>query len=259
MPSMPSMSGRVDPRSATEPDERYTVQELARKVGMSPRNIRSHQARKLLAPPVRKGRVAFYDASHVRRLETIKALQKQGFNLVSIEAILGARSADPGNQALAATLRRFDAEHPALAYALARHGVFGRGDDGTPRVARPRVLRAALDLQNVGLGTVSSLRVLGELLDSVHGVARDLAAGTGDRVQALRGSQQPTGDRVRDLRSAPSATADARLRPAARPDGWEEPETDATAVAQALTTLLTEAFRLAVENALDTAQPQNPA
>jgi DNA-binding transcriptional MerR regulator len=217
-------------RASAATEERYTVQELARKVGMSPRNIRSHQARKLLSPPVRKGRVAFYDASHVRRLETIKSLQKQGFNLVSIEAILGARGADPGNQALSATLRRFDAEHPALAYALARHGVFGRGEDGAVRVARPRVLRSALDLQNIGLGTVSSLRVLGELLDSVHTVARGLVGNTSSRVLALRPAQ-----------------------PAGRADSWEKLDSDVNAVAQGLTNLLTEAFRLAVENCAEAA------
>src|SRR5690242_16776946 len=63
---------------------RYTVEELAAKVGMSPRNIRAHQTRSLLGPPVRRGRTAYYDDSHVRRLEAIKSLQRQGYNLVAI-------------------------------------------------------------------------------------------------------------------------------------------------------------------------------
>src|SRR5262245_24112991 len=102
-------------------DGRYTVDELARKVGMSPRNIRAHQARKLLAPPLRRGRSGYYDDSHVRRLEVIKTLQRQGFNLVAIEAILGVRSSDQTAEAFTAMLQRLLMEHPSLIYALSRH------------------------------------------------------------------------------------------------------------------------------------------
>ena len=101
----------------------YTIETLAALVGMSPRNIRAHQARKLLAPPVRRGRSAVYDDSHLRRLEAIKSLQRKGFNLVSIEAILGTGGNDPGRDALAALVQRLNIDHPALVYALSRHGV----------------------------------------------------------------------------------------------------------------------------------------
>ena len=80
-------SGRED--SATRPSGpvetgQYTVEQLGRRVGMSPRNIRAHQARKLLASPVRKGRLAFYDEGHARRLESIMALQRSTPVLVSL-------------------------------------------------------------------------------------------------------------------------------------------------------------------------------
>ncbi|MET8463622.1 MerR family transcriptional regulator, partial [Micromonospora zamorensis] len=104
----------------------YSVEELARKVGMSPRNIRAHQARRLLPPPVRRGRAALYDDSHVRRLDAILALQRQGFNLVSIEAMLGVRASDEAPDGLTAMLQRLTADRPALAHALTRHGVIGR-------------------------------------------------------------------------------------------------------------------------------------
>ena len=66
-----------------------TVDEFGRRVGMSARNIRAYQARQLLPPPVRRSRTAYYHEGHIRRLETIRELQRRGYNLVSITAILG--------------------------------------------------------------------------------------------------------------------------------------------------------------------------
>ena len=65
-----------------------TLDELAGLVGMSPRNVRAHQSRGLLPPPVLRGRVAYYDAHHVARLTLIRSLQSQGFSLESIRRIL---------------------------------------------------------------------------------------------------------------------------------------------------------------------------
>ena len=44
---------------------------------MSARNIRAYQARRLLAPPVRAGRNAYYGEAHVHRLQEIQALQRE--------------------------------------------------------------------------------------------------------------------------------------------------------------------------------------
>ncbi|MFJ2272211.1 MerR family transcriptional regulator [Streptomyces sp. NPDC087849] len=52
-------------------------------------DIRAHQSRKLLHPPIRKGRACYYDETHVQRLRYIISLQRQGSNLVSIAALIG--------------------------------------------------------------------------------------------------------------------------------------------------------------------------
>jgi DNA-binding transcriptional MerR regulator len=213
--------GRADQSPETE---RYTVEELARKVGMSPRNIRAHQARKLLAPPVRVGRTAYYDGAHVRRMEAIKALQRQGFNLAAIDAILGVQGPSPDSEKLAGLLQRLGAEHPSLVYALSRHGVIGRTEDGTVRTVRPRALRSALDLRQAGVQTVPSLQVLSEVLDSLRHVADEMVQATSARLRALT------------HRAAGAATS------------WEQLEQDTMVFTQALVGLLTEAFRVAVEN-----------
>ncbi|HKS99716.1 MAG TPA: MerR family transcriptional regulator [Rugosimonospora sp.] len=195
--------------SARSGRDRITVNELGRIVGMSPRNIRAHQARGLLDPPQRHGRVAYYHAGHVRRLEAIKALQRRGFNLVAVAAMLGVQGGEPATEALATTVQRVTAEQPYLVHALARHGIVVRTGDGGVRTVRPRLLRSAFELHAAGVQADTSLQVLIEVLDRVRLFAGELLRTTSLRVA---------------------------------------PELDSAAVAQGLTGLLTEAFRVAVED-----------
>ncbi len=55
---------------------------------MSVRNIRSHQARGLLAPPEVRSRVGYYGPEHVAQLRLIRDLQEEGFNLNGIKRLL---------------------------------------------------------------------------------------------------------------------------------------------------------------------------
>ena len=55
---------------------------------MSVRNIRSHQARGLLAPPEVRTRVGYYGPEHVAQLRLIRDLQEEGFNLQGIKRLL---------------------------------------------------------------------------------------------------------------------------------------------------------------------------
>jgi DNA-binding transcriptional MerR regulator len=196
---------------------------------MSPRNIRAHQARRLLPPPTRQGRVALYDDAHVHRLETITALQRQGFNLASIEAMLGARTVDASAEPVAGVLHRLVAERPTLVQALSRHGVLGRGDDGALRPLRPRALRSALDLHRSRVGAVASLQVLSDVLDAVRPVAGDLVDAVTARIVAM----------------APDGAGQGT-------HSWEELDQDAAALTNAMVGLLTEAFRVAVERYAET-------
>jgi len=74
------------PRRSDE--RRFTIDELARRAGMTVRNVRAHQSRGLLPPPELRGRTGYYGADHVARLELIKDLQAEGFTLDSIKRIL---------------------------------------------------------------------------------------------------------------------------------------------------------------------------
>jgi DNA-binding transcriptional MerR regulator len=76
------------PLSSVPPEHQLTIEELAAQSGMSVRNIRSHQARGLLAPPEVRMRVGYYGPEHVTQLQLIRELQDQGFNLNGIKRLL---------------------------------------------------------------------------------------------------------------------------------------------------------------------------
>ena len=68
--------------------DELTIEALAAETGMSVRNIRSHQARGLLAPPDVRSRVGYYGSEHVAQLRLIRSLQDEGFNLGGIKRLL---------------------------------------------------------------------------------------------------------------------------------------------------------------------------
>jgi DNA-binding transcriptional MerR regulator len=51
------------------PDGKMTIGELARRTGMTIRNIRAHQTRGILPPPEVHGRTGYYNEDHVARIE----------------------------------------------------------------------------------------------------------------------------------------------------------------------------------------------
>src|SRR3954464_5082138 len=73
---------------ATVQDDLITIDELARRSGMTVRNIRAHQSRGLLPPPTLRGRTGFYGPEHVARIDAIRELQAEGFNLEGIRRLL---------------------------------------------------------------------------------------------------------------------------------------------------------------------------
>ena len=65
-----------------------TIGELARRTGMTVRNIRAHQTRGLLPPPEVHGRTGYYDEEHVARIELTREMQADGLNLEAIRRVL---------------------------------------------------------------------------------------------------------------------------------------------------------------------------
>src|SRR5437016_13423435 len=77
----------------------YRVEELARAAQVSVDTIRFYQAKRLLPPPRRIGRVAIYDDDHLERLREIRRLQERGFTLGVIGRIV-RNELGPADEAL---------------------------------------------------------------------------------------------------------------------------------------------------------------
>ncbi|MEO6470324.1 MAG: MerR family transcriptional regulator [Aeromicrobium sp.] len=68
----------------------YRIDDLARAVGVTVRNIRAYQDRGLLSPPRILGRVGIYSDAHAARLRHIKALLQRGYASPQIHELFGA-------------------------------------------------------------------------------------------------------------------------------------------------------------------------
>ena len=68
--------------------QQLTIDELAQATGLTVRNVRSYQSRGLIGPPEVHGRVGFYGPEHLARLQLVREMQAQGFNLAAIAHLL---------------------------------------------------------------------------------------------------------------------------------------------------------------------------
>jgi DNA-binding transcriptional MerR regulator len=66
------------------------MEELARLAGITVRTLRFYRERKLIPPPRREGRIAWYDDHHLARLRTIAALLERGHTLSGIAELAEA-------------------------------------------------------------------------------------------------------------------------------------------------------------------------
>jgi DNA-binding transcriptional MerR regulator len=130
---------RAAPRSGSGAEE-LTIDELAQQAGTTVRNVRAHQSRGLLQPPEIRGRTGYYGPHHRARLELIRDMQADGFNLKAIKRLLErARGAEPEILGLGRSMMApFGAEPPEY---LDRDGVLDRFGTLDPRLmARARKL-----------------------------------------------------------------------------------------------------------------------
>ena len=81
----------------------YRVDELAAAADVSVDTVRFYQSKRLLPPPRREGRVAWYSDDHLDRLDRIRRLQARGLTLSVIRRLLSGEL-DTADEALATAL-----------------------------------------------------------------------------------------------------------------------------------------------------------
>jgi DNA-binding transcriptional MerR regulator len=66
----------------------YRIDQLASTCGVSVDTVRYYQSRRLLPPPRREGRIAWYDEEHVRRIARIRDLHSRGLTLAAVRRVV---------------------------------------------------------------------------------------------------------------------------------------------------------------------------
>jgi DNA-binding transcriptional MerR regulator len=168
-----------------------TIDELARRAGMTARNIRAYQSRGLVPPPEVRGRTGYYGEQHLARLGLIRDMQREGFNLTAIKRVLDA--APPGSED---ELLRFERallgpwgpEEPEVHQAEELLAAFRNPPeasirravdlglilpmpDGRFEVPMPSMLRAGRELAGVGVPIERLLDLFETLLEHTRGIA----------------------------------------------------------------------------------------
>ena len=68
----------------------YRIDDLARLAGTTTRNIRVYRDRGLLPPPLRVGRIALYNDSHLTRLRLITSMLDRGYTMAHVDEMISA-------------------------------------------------------------------------------------------------------------------------------------------------------------------------
>jgi len=171
-----------------------TIDQLARQTGMTVRNLRAHQSRGLLPPPDVRGRTGYYGPDHVTRVELIKELQTEGFNLEAIRKLLdgadgsseevlrftrAVREPFEDEQSEIVTLEelaeQFGARDPAQLERAEELGLLRPLGDGRYEQFSPRLARAGAELIGLGVSGAEALELVAHIRRHADSVAQRFA------------------------------------------------------------------------------------
>ncbi len=187
--SAPKAKGK---KRGKAPDGKMTIGELARRTGMTIRNIRAHQTRGLLPPPEVHGRTGYYGEAHVARIELTREMQAEGLNLEAIRRFLESSDGSQEIVDFARAIRApfedetpeiFEAEEIAAGWKVdeidpkmlrrsEKLGVLRELPDGKIEVISPRLHAAATELIGFGVGPEAGLALADRLHEHAEGAAR---------------------------------------------------------------------------------------
>jgi DNA-binding transcriptional MerR regulator len=179
-------------KRAKAPDGKMTIGELARRTGMTIRNIRAHQTRGLLPPPEVHGRTGYYNQDHVARIELTREMQAEGLNLEAIRRVLESTGSSQEIVDFARAIRApFEDETPEIfdAAELAANwkvdevdtklirrgeklGILREMPDGKIEAISPRLQRAGAEMVELGVSPEAGLALAAKLHEAAETAAR---------------------------------------------------------------------------------------
>ncbi len=171
-----------------------TIEEVARRTGMTVRNIRAHQTRGLLPAPVVRARTGYYGPEHVARLRLIQELQANGYNLAAIKHLLqrGEGQAERVLGFARSILAPFEVERPEVVDAAELAAKWGASEidpklvaraeklglvaplgDGRYEILSPTVLRAGEVVRELGVSPEKALDIVERVVRAADGVTKE--------------------------------------------------------------------------------------
>ena len=208
-----------------------TIDELALAAGLTVRTTRYYASLGLLPPPLRKGRLAYYGADHLARLEFVRALQDHGFTLAAIERYLAEVPLDCTAEELSVQRALLTAwkpsqweelSHPELEHRvgrtlaesdvdwLVRAGAVRRGakDAGTEALQVLPIVGLAVQVYDDGMplqaivdANAAVREHMSALADELSAILRDQVMSTLNREDLTRAEAERFGRTVANLRS----------------------------------------------------------
>lgn len=178
----------VQPHGAADSGE-YRIDELARLAGTTTRNIRVYRDRGLLHPPLRVGRIALFNDTHLTRLRLITSLLNRGYNIAHVKEmlsaweqgkdlgdILGLESAIAGSWAtekpdrMPSTAARRLIDDPAGFDRLVSLGIIRLDDGEQATIMRPTLVDAFIEIRQYGVALAKLIDLheqIAPLLDQI--------------------------------------------------------------------------------------------
>jgi DNA-binding transcriptional MerR regulator len=197
----------------------YRIEEIARIARTTTRNIRVYRDRGLLHPPLRVGRIALFNDTHLTRLRLITSLLDRGYNIAHVHEMLSAweEGKNVGDMlglesAIAGTWATEKPERMSLADAKRLvdddqgfERMVGldviRLEDDEAVIVRPKLIEAFNDIRTYGVATgklVDLHEQIAPLIDQISGIL--VQAGIDEVVDRIKpGAALPPDTEVAEL------------------------------------------------------------
>jgi len=197
----------------------YRIDDLARLAGTTTRNIRVYRDRDLLPPPLRVGRIAVFNDTHLTRLRLITSMLDRGYTIAHVREMLSAweegknlgdvlgletaivgtwTTEKPQTMSLSEAQRLID---DRLAFVRLVKSQLIRVDGATATITRPKLIEAFTEIRGYGIS-------MGKLID-LHERIVPLVDQISDML--VRTGAEHVADRIKPGEPLPADTEIAEL------------------------------------------------
>lgn len=197
----------------------YRIDDLAQLAGTTTRNIRVYRDRGLLPPPLRVGRIALFNDTHLTRLRLITSMLDRGYTLAHVREMLSAweegknlgdvlgletaivgswTTEKPATMALSDVQRLID-DRPAFVRLVKLQLI--RVDGSNATITRPKLIDAFIEIRGYGVSLSKLIDLHEQIVPLVDQISEML----------VRAGAEHVADRIKPGQPLPPDTEIAEL------------------------------------------------